>query len=75
MTLYDVAGITLVTWPYEKAGAAAHHLPRLVTEGAKLKVGCSLGCRFGIRTDSVEGRIRADSGGFRAVPEGISLGY
>jgi len=26
-----------------------------------------LGCRFGIRTDSVEGRIRTDSGGFREV--------
>ena len=27
----------------------------------------NLGCRFGIRTDSVEGRIRTDSGGFREV--------
>ena len=27
----------------------------------------NLGCRFRIRTDSVEGRIRTDSGGFREV--------
>jgi hypothetical protein len=32
-----------------------------------------VGCRFGIRTDSVEGRIREDSGGFRAAPQGILL--
>jgi hypothetical protein len=41
--------------------------PRLLSE--------MLGWRFGIRTDSVEGRIRADSGGFRAAPQGISLRY
>jgi hypothetical protein len=34
-----------------------------------------LGWRFGIRTDSVEGWIRTDSGGFRAAPQGISLRY
>jgi len=43
-----------------------------------------LGWRYGIRTDSVEGRIRADSvegriradsGGLRAAPQGISLRY
>jgi hypothetical protein len=32
-----------------------------------------LGCRFGIWTDSVEGRIWVDSGGFRAAPQGITL--
>ena len=31
----------------------------------------TLGWRFGIRTDSVEGRIRMDSGGFRAAPQVI----
>ena len=33
----------------------------------KLQHDQKLGCRFGIRTDSVEGRIRTDSGGFREV--------
>jgi hypothetical protein len=30
---------------------------------------------FKIRMDSVEGRIRADSGGFRAAPQGGYLAY
>jgi hypothetical protein len=34
-----------------------------------------LGWRFGIRTDSVEGRILTDSGGFRAAPQGILSRY
>ena len=34
-----------------------------------------LGLGFRIRTDSVQGRIRVDSGGFRAAPQGKSLRY
>jgi hypothetical protein len=35
----------------------------------------NLGWQFGSRTDLVEGRIRADSGRFRAAPPGIFLRY
>jgi len=37
--------------------------------------GSRLGWGFRIRTDSVEGRIRVDSGGFRAAPQGDFLAY
>jgi hypothetical protein len=35
----------------------------------RTSVGSSLGWRFRIRTDMLEGRIRTDSGGFRAAPQ------
>jgi len=39
--------------------------------GAPRSMPATLGWRFRIRTDSVEGRIRSDSGGFRAAPRGM----
>jgi hypothetical protein len=49
----------------------------LASGGNAIAVGLArlLGWRCGIRTDSVEGRIRTDSGGFRAAPQGAFLAY
>jgi hypothetical protein len=64
----DVASIMidLAAWPWMVADRFGVGFGQFLGGG-----GCELGCRFGIRTDSVEGRIRADSGGFRAAPQGI----
>jgi hypothetical protein len=57
-------------------GADAEIHVAAVAHRAGLRAGgVKLGWGFQIRTDSVEGRIRADSGGFQAAPHGILLRY